>query len=499
MKLRPRTFAIQWDVHAWAGVVASVFLFQIFFCGIFALFRGELETWADPAALSSSEREADFDAITRRLEAGGHVPFGARVFLRREGMARAVFVTVIDPHEAEPTTFWAEPDGSSLAVPRSGLAEELYRLHFFERLPGGLEASGVLAVGLLVAVVTGVVIHLKDLRRQLWQFRPALRLRFAASDGHKVLGVFGTPFAALFGWSGAVLCLFGLTQQGVQHVAFRGDARAVERARAEGPAFPEPSGRPGARLPLNTLVAAGRQALPRAARDVRFVDLPAYGDADAHVGIFFEPTRDFEEPPSVIMRARDGGVLAVDARAKRPLAGFERTLFDLHFARFGGLLTKVLYALLALGVCAVIVTGNVVFLERRPKAREGRAYRLLARLTIGPTLGLVVGSAAAVVGTRLLPASLSRRSDVEIGVLLCAWLFATVAAFGMRASDRVTAKRLAFLAGALYVLAAAAGVIARGGKLGTDELIAEAVLIGLGAASFLVAALLRPASVRAPP
>ncbi|MFY0579886.1 PepSY domain-containing protein [Cystobacter fuscus] len=49
MKLAPRTFRIQWDLHAWAGVIASLFLFVIFFCGVFSLFREDIEVWQEPA------------------------------------------------------------------------------------------------------------------------------------------------------------------------------------------------------------------------------------------------------------------------------------------------------------------------------------------------------------------------------------------------------------------------------------------------------------------
>ena len=64
----------------------------------------------------------------------------------------------------------------------------------------------------------------------------------------------------------------------------------------------------------------------------------------------------------------------------------------LHFARFGGQALKALFFLLALAASAVILTGNILWIEvRRP--RDPRAtpwvHRLLARLTSGVGIGLI--------------------------------------------------------------------------------------------------------------
>ncbi|MFS8067164.1 MAG: PepSY domain-containing protein, partial [Byssovorax sp.] len=49
MKLSKHAFKALWDVHAWLGVTAGLFLYIICFTGIFLAYRDELDVWQDPA------------------------------------------------------------------------------------------------------------------------------------------------------------------------------------------------------------------------------------------------------------------------------------------------------------------------------------------------------------------------------------------------------------------------------------------------------------------
>src|SRR5690606_15505121 len=100
---------------------------------------------------------------------------------------------------------WVDPTRGEFVARRERLSDFLYHLHFL-RLPftGLLELlAGVAAVALFVTIVTGLLIQLHRLLRELTQFRPAARTRTVASDLHKVLGVLGLPFQALYAFSGA--------------------------------------------------------------------------------------------------------------------------------------------------------------------------------------------------------------------------------------------------------------------------------------------------------
>ncbi|WP_434382104.1 PepSY-associated TM helix domain-containing protein [Melittangium boletus] len=458
MKFTPRTFRIQWDLHAWAGVLASLFLFVVFFCGVFSLFREELELWQEPAFHTAPPAPAppSFDALLRQVSALGPFPRGAHVGLLSHEETRLVTAYLFEPTGLR--ELWLDPATGSASPARSRLASELYWMHFFYRVPWGMELSGLLAVALLATLVSGLVIHLKDLRRQWWSFRPALKARFSSSDAHKVLGVFGLPFTAMMGWTGAILCLSGLLAQGVTSTVYRGDADRVAALRGYAQLVRAETKRDAVMLPLDTLIARAREAVPGAEGTPRYVDVQLWGDANAWVGVYFQ-LAPLGADHYAMMDAVRGRPLSTSQGDRRPTFTLERVLFDLHYAHFGGLLLKGLYALLALAMCVVILTGNLIWLERRDAARAHWGNRCLERLTVGTSAGLVLGGAVYFVANRALPGGLERRADWEFGLFLGAWALATAVTLVPRFASRRMGAGLCAGAALLFVGVVAADVV----------------------------------------
>ncbi|MET0403875.1 MAG: PepSY domain-containing protein [Cystobacter sp.] len=449
MKLTPRTFRIQWDSHAWSGVLASLFLFVIFFCGVFSLFREDIEVWQEPAFHTSppGETPPSFDALLASLEKELPLPRGTNLGLLTHEETRLVTAYVFTPEGSK--VFWVDPARGTVLPEHSRLSGELFWMHFFYRVPWGMELSGLAAIALLVALVSGLVIHLKDLRTQWWRFRPDAKSRFSASDAHKVLGVFGLPFTAMMGWTGAVLCLVALVGQGLTAGVYKGDPARVTALRGHAQPVRVEAHRDAPMLPLDALVARARGAVPGAQGVPRYVELHLRGDASAWVGVFFQLSP-LGADHFAFVDAVKGDALATSVDYRTPSFTFERVLFDLHYAHFGGLLLKVLYALLALAGCAVLLTGNLIWLERRDEPRARRGNRLLERLTVGVSAGLVLAVAVYFAANRVLPEGLARRADWEFGVFLGAWALVT----GLSLLPRLTPRRLgagwSALAAALY-------------------------------------------------
>ncbi len=455
MRFSPRTFKIQWDLHAWSGVGASVLLFVIFYCGVFALFQEAFSRWQAPATAPptfiSEPSRVSYDRVLSHVERELTVPRGATIMLRLPSGPS------IEPGVST-VSVYHEPSGLQRDFPvdrvtgepatqsseHSRLAEELYALHFFYQLPWGVELSGLVAVALFVALVSGVVIHWKDLIRQAWQFRSHLRLRVSSSDAHKVLGVFGLPFATMFAWSGAVLGMGAILSVPLQYIAYGGDLQAFDAARGYRPSPLVESGRPGPRLALDEIVAKGVVAAnshfaAAAPLHPERLDIELYADEGARFALSFT-SRGFEAQPGVVLD-RNGHVMHWSGDTSAPTESIDRVLFDLHFARFGGYLVKAFYALLSLGVCAVVVTGNLVWLARRDPGLAHAGNRILSKLTVGGCLGLVLSSAVYFVCNRLLPASLAQRADVEFRVFMVAWVCCIAVVF-VGGSARAWARAL---------------------------------------------------------
>lgn len=426
MKLSARAFRIQWDVHAWVGVLASLVLFVVFFFGLFALFREEIAIWQDPRLHAVSERRpTSTPSYSRALEqvaARVAIPEAARLRIIALEEAPALAVTVSSRDKRHEESVIVDTESGRVLEERSRLGEELYMLHFFYRVPHGLEATGLFAVALLVALLGGVLLHLKNLWRQRWQFRQSLRLRVSASDAHKVLGIFGLPFSAIVAWSGALLTLGGLLYWAMAAACFDGDVTRVTELRGRPVVVRRAEHRPAPGLPLDVLVEQAKAAL-HTEEPPRYVTIDHYGDANAFIRVEFDAPP-FTDRSYVYLDAVTGQELG---RAKTTATSrFERMVFDLHFARFGGLLLKVTYGLLALFTCVVILTGNIVWLERRDPSRRRLGNRLLERLTLGFAGGAVLGTAAAFAANRALPHEVWCRADLEIGALLFVWALTSI-------------------------------------------------------------------------
>jgi uncharacterized iron-regulated membrane protein len=512
MKFSPRTFKIQWDLHAWSGVIASVFLFVIFYCGVFALFHTELVTWQEPrAAPGATVPGLSFETVLARAERVVSIPTGAYVSISQEPDSSITSVSI--SHEAskfEKDLSFDRQSGTKRA-PTSRLADELYLMHFFYRLPGGIEFAGFLALALFVATVSGLVIHWKQLVRQIWQFRPTLRLRFSASDAHKVLGLFGLPFAVIFAWSGALLGLWAIVAAPFVYGVHAGDRTAFDKQQGYGEVQRALKGAAAPRLSLDKLAARADielrthygAALPNPQPRPSRIDIQLYGDA--HAWANFRLNRSgFEAQKSVALSLTTGEALNFGGERTAPAEVVDRILFDLHYALFGGYLVKFLYAFLALAVCAVAVTGNLVWLERRDATRSSVGNRLLERLTVGVTLGVVFASSCYFLQNRLLPTGFPYRADLEFVVFLGIWALVVVAACvpgwrPWRVAHALSGAASACFGGTL-VLDLARGQVRLGAQPADVHVVAvEALLLLLAVATFALKRGLRDRSVRALP
>ncbi len=440
MKLSAHTFRVEWDLHAWAGVIISLWAFVVFYCGVFSLFRRELAIWQEPALYVTADTPPSFEATRIALREAAMLPYGAYLAMVPYPGARFV-ATYVRPIGGTTRMSWVDPVDGTVVPERTRLSHELYHLHHFQQVPGGEEASGVAAVFLIVALVTGLVIHLKDLPEQLVRLRLELRPRFSMSDVHKVLGILGLPFMTVVAWSGAVFVLGSLYAEGALRVVrdlprietLMGDAK-LDRRREEVPANT---------LDLDTLVKRAQEALGDDSSPT-YVQLFNDGDRAAWLRAYF-PGPAFTGERVVFLDAVQG--TPVD-QSTPPYAVVAHALHDFHFARYGGLAVRIVHALLALASALVIVTGNIVWVARRDPRRERPGHRFIEAATVGVCCGLVFATAVYAAANRLeLP--------FERTAFYGAWLLATVAIGVIRPPPRQGVTWL--LGGAAIVFACVVG------------------------------------------
>ncbi|WP_437589108.1 PepSY-associated TM helix domain-containing protein [Sorangium sp. So ce1000] len=481
-KLSRHAFTTFWEVHAWAGVIGGLLLYVMFLSGGITLFRRQLAVWEEPLTQqpSSIAQVGLQAALDQGLAAAGTTPEQLWFYPPEGGLgaARLLYFS-----QGEAVSRWIhEP----LVPERERLSDFLFDLHYLWHRVTGVwlfYVAGLLCVALLLALATGVLIHLKDIVRQFHQFRPDKARRVLWSDMHKVLGVMGLPFQVLFAYTGAFFVFLGLLVPVFTGPVFGGDAARADRA-AWGASFAdEPErGAPARGLTLDELMTRARAAAPGLVPEV--LSLRHHGLDSGTVDI----RGSIEGAPfsrSVVrLRAIDGAVLSLDAPgAEGARSDVIRWIYGLHFAKFGGVTLRVLFFVLALATCATILTGNWIWLARREERRERLGNRLLARLTVGFGAGTVVAIAALFLASRAFPLDWGARAAAEELTFFGALGLCVAWALAARDGGRLWSRQLG-LAGLLLLpvpaLAArwsGAGLFGAGPKLGAVVAVDVALLL----------------------
>ncbi len=398
-KLSSHAFTRFWDVHAWSGVVAGLVLYIMFLAGGVTLFHEELAIWQEPLAQSAARApEALEPMLERALSAKGSTPADLWFYPPKHGRGAA---RLSFEDGGRWVTAWVDPKTGRLVPERERLAGFLYSLHFlWHDLTGDwlYRLAGFLAVALLLALVTGVLIHLKDMVRQFHQFRTQKSRRVLWSDLHKVVGVMGLPFQVMYAYTGAFIVLAPLLLTTFAGPLFGGDGKRSEAAlwgaNADGGAQP---GLPSRHLSLDALAA--RAKLVRPDVTLEYLHLTHHGRDNAVVELVGFDSGTPRARVDLTLQARDGALLT-DAVQAGAGAGTRRWIHGLHFAYFGGPTLRVLFFVLTLAGAATLISGNLVWLARRTKSR---ANDVLARLTVGVGAGTWVALGALFLASRVLP------------------------------------------------------------------------------------------------
>jgi uncharacterized iron-regulated membrane protein len=495
-KLSAHAFTRYWELHAWAGVTAGLVLYIMFLAGGLTLFHEPFETWEEPLAQTQAEGLGLTATLDRALTAHGSVPEDLWFFPAKAGQGepRLAFL-----ERGEWSTFWFDTKNGRLVRVRERAAHFIYNLHFLWHDTTGrwlYTLAGLLSVCLLLTLVTGVLIHAKDLLRQFHQFRPGKSRRVLWSDMHKVLGVMGLPFQIFYAYSGAFIVLAPLVLKVFAGSVFDGDQkRAAALAWDSFDSAGAASGVKAEGIALDELARRAENARPGFVPE--YYHLLGYGRdsgiVEAHGSSGGTPSS------SAVVRLREvDGKLLVEPKPESKSAATRRWIVGLHFAHFGGYFARFLLFFLALAGCGTILSGNWIWLSRRPQSRGNEA---LSRLTVGVGAGAWLALGALLLASRALPLDLAWRGAAEeltfLGVFGGCVLWAFIARDVAGLWWRILALASAVLLPVPFLAArwSSAGMFGSGTRL-SSVVAVDVGLLGTAVLLGTIAAFLRRRAVR---
>ncbi|WP_454909161.1 PepSY-associated TM helix domain-containing protein [Variovorax gossypii] len=446
-------------LHTWFGLVLGFVLMVVFFFGSLSVFDREIDRWAIPSTRFEPQPMPSFDKMLlpvfqemkpsaqsieqARSRVSGPMAdsfpvvksWGAYTTHRDPVLSLFSSYELPNAKDPEDSVF-----GDRTIDPRNGRllpddhlkigSQFFYPLHYSLHLEWknlGYFIVGFSALVMLVALVSGVVMHRK-IFRELFTFRPRKHMQRSTLDLHNLTGVVALPFHFIFAFSGLVI--FGSIYFPITDTQLKPLHDLHEKHEAMETGLPhDRAGVPGTLASVDAMVAEAKRrwAAKDMAGDVGFLSVQHVGDANSYVSVYRAGTdRIALTGEGIHFKASTGEVLREDPPLT-PVASVNTFLTGLHLQHFRHWLLRWLYVLGGLSGCACIATGFVFFVEKRKRQhakQERGGARWVDAFAVSTVTGMLVATLAMLIGNRLLPDDLPARGDWEKYIFCGAWLLA---------------------------------------------------------------------------
>ncbi|WP_150293161.1 PepSY-associated TM helix domain-containing protein [Sphingobium estronivorans] len=400
-------------VHGWAGIMLGLLLYAVVFTGMAAVFAEEIGSWSSGHVESRSAFERPIDSAVRRLAAQTPPKYHEGVDLFEVGDHNlGVF---FHRHETDPDgtfvsrgLYYRLNREGTIANTQFGTGEEVFgannddalshflvdthvRLHVPN--PWGLLLTGIVGLVMLVAAISGLLIH-RHLLKDIFTLRRNANPVLVDRDRHSVAGSWSLPFAFILAFTGSFFSFFGtIGVPIVAMAAFGGDIQALNDTVFGNPGRPDP--RPAVIGNLDRIAA---DAIARSKEVPTFVSIENFGRADAKVTSFHPPRDGDIEPVTLLYDGAKGRFIQTKPSiGTQPSTGgtLAAIMAPLHFGNFAGLLSKAVWFALGFAMCYVTITGMRLWLARRGETARSLEWldRTVAVVAFGLPLALVAAAA----------------------------------------------------------------------------------------------------------
>ena len=461
--MKQRTHKVFYGTHTWLGVLAGIILFVVTFSGFPAMFAHQLENWQSPTLNQLQPAESlDLDRLLTAANSGEFTT--DTFFVVPEADQGYGMVARFDGDD--PVIRYVELENyQQIDIGGSEVAHIFEHLHTDLHLPRpfGRYFVGLAGMVMLLSIIAGIVIHSKW-RKEFVMLRPKRSWRLLLTDQHKLLGLWTLPFSFILAFTGTILGLLGLISPILAVAKFDGDV-AKATVSVLGPRA-EVVGQPAPVVSLNALHQRALTIQPEL--DVTFIQVDGYGDEGGVVKFSGNHKNALSNLQSVTFQLKDGAQIhQLNGVEKGPFQRIFAAVTPLHYVLFGDIALKFFYAISTLALCAVIVSGNMIWLTKKKQGQvstETVNPHLLARLTLGICAGLVFSCAITLGASQwLLPMNLGEEQHhAEEAIFWAAWFIAVLPAlFGRDLHSRTRGYLAAIAVSLLSVVVADATISQR--------------------------------------
>ncbi len=402
------------SLHSWSGIILGMLLYAVIFTGSVAVVSDEVGDWSNSNVKQDLLLDTDINTMVDILAQQTPTEFQDEIAIYENHDQQLVYF--FHTHKQKPsgefddygiqyivgkagnikqqvegfgTDIFAEDDGNALSRFLVSIHTELHIPS-----PWGLILTGILGLAMLVAAVSGFMMH-RNLFTDMFSIRKQRNGKPLKRDSHTVAGTWSIPFAILLAFTGSFFSFsaaFGLPAMAM--VAFGGDQEAMMHTLV-GEA-PNQSSVPMQSANINLMVADSAQ---RQAATPSFVTLSHWGTESASMVAFYMPNAGKVGFEQLLFDGTNGEFVQ-----HKPLVGTVSSagsailslIYPIHFGTFAGMFSKLVWLSLGVASCYVVITGLQLYAYKNEK--PGTSWSWFSRVNIWGFYGLPLSSICSAVG-----------------------------------------------------------------------------------------------------
>ncbi len=412
-------------LHTWAGLVLGWLLYFIFLTGTLGYFDTEIDRWMQPELPRVDKTLSQRQLLIMAEQHLEQVAPDTSRWIVNLPSDRLQFLLV----EWRGKSGWQDATlnhrvGEPVSVRETGGGQTLYAMHYalhYMPVVWAYWLTSLAALFMLVALITGIVIH-KKIFKEFFTFRPGEKRR-SWLDIHNLMSVLPLPFHLMITYSGLVFLMF-TTMPGVISATYglgQGNKdRFFEEAFAD-TFHPVAADIAAETISLHAVLADVEKRWGE--NQVAVIDAGNRGDINARIKITRNGYNGLAKGSTLTYDGVTGQLLhSSEDQALGSAAQLRELLINLHEGQFAGVTLRWLYFLSGLLGTGMVATGMILWaVKRQKKAAKNvvtaRGLLLVERLNVGAIVGLPIAIAVYFWANRLLPIGMPGRADWEVNML----------------------------------------------------------------------------------
>ena len=422
------TLSMSW-LHTWAGLVLGWILFGVLLTGSIAVFHSEITYWASPEVRGGLHPSPTRSLLVGQAFLERQVP-NSRMWRIELPSGRSPALKVSWRNDKGATTVRQLDPETGAAIAREtdagGFFLDYHYMLNIDRTKNmaGFLLVGLAGVGMLVASISGIVVH-KRIFKDFFLFRPRGSGQRAWLDGHNLLAVLPLPFHIMMAYTGLVI-LYWVYIPAAVHVLYQGKTEPFRREAIalEYRDFKTPAGGPAPLRPLPDLLKRAEDQLGVGKIAYVYVRDPGRSNATFEA---YRSREDYvtQQVQQVALSAVTGATLRV--RQDSPAARTQSFIAALHFIEWGGPIVRWFYFLAGLASTGMVASGLIVFVRKRAELRQVPAWLpWVDRINVAAMAGITLACIAFLWAERLTPAAWPHRIDGPVMAFFWTWAAAAI-------------------------------------------------------------------------